>query len=58
MKPGGEDLLKQFNRGIDYAQNTFDIAEGVTSFAPTLLFKGIVIDVDLNEIKKLDMDID
>ena len=51
MKVGGEDLLKQFNRGIDYAQNTFDIAEGVTSFAPTLLFKGIVIDVDF-EVSK------
>ena len=51
MKPGGEDLLKQFNRGIDYAQNTFNIAEGVTSFAPTLLFKGVVIDVDF-EVSK------
>ena len=51
MRAGGEDLLKQFNRGIDYAQNTFNIAEGVTSFAPTLLFKGIVIDVDF-EVSK------
>ena len=51
MKAGGEDLLKQFNRGIDYVQNTFNIAEGVTSFAPTLLFKGIVIDVDF-EVSK------
>ena len=51
MKVGGEDLLKQFNRGIDYAQNTFNIAEGVTSFAPTLLFKGVVIDVDF-EVSK------
>ena len=50
MNSGGEDLLKQFNRGIDYAQNTFDIADGVTSFAPTLFFKSIVIDVDLNEM--------
>ena len=51
MRPGGEDLLRQFNKGMDYAQNTFNIAEGVTSFAPTLIFKGVVIDVDF-EVSK------
>ena len=51
MRLGGEDLLKQFNKSIDYVQNSFNVAEGVTSFAPTLLFKGIVIDVDF-EVSK------
>ena len=51
MKVGGEDLLKQFNKGIDYVQNSFNVAEGVTSFTPTLLFKGVVIDVDF-EVSK------
>ena len=51
MNQGGEDLLRQFNRGIDYAQSTFNIAEGVTSFAPTLLFKGVVIDVNFEASK-------
>ena len=51
MNQGGEDLLRQFNKGIDYAQSTFNIAEGVTSFAPTLLFKGVVIDVNFETSK-------
>ena len=49
--PGGQDLLKQFNKGIEYAQNTFNVAEGVDSIVPTLLFKGVVIDVNF-EVSK------
>ena len=29
MRLGGEDLLKQFNRGMDYAQNSFNSSQGI-----------------------------
>ena len=47
MREGGEDLFRQFNRGMDYIQNSFNTAEGVIDRdPPTLLFKGVVIEVD------------
>jgi len=51
MKLGGEDLLKQFNRGIDYAQNSFNSSQGVGVNHSLLIYKGIVIDIDFTVFK-------
>jgi len=52
MKVGGEDLFRQLDRGMDYIQNSFNTAEGVVNNnVPTLLFKGIVIEVDFTTAK-------
>ena len=52
MKVGGEDLFRQLDRGMDYIQNSFNTAEGVVNNnVPTLLFKGIVIEVDFKTSK-------
>ena len=52
MIEGGEDLTRQFNRGIDYIQNSFNTSEGVINRnIPTLLYKGIVIDIDFTVLK-------
>ena len=52
MIEGGEDLTRQFNRGIDYIQNSFNTSEGVINRnIPTLLYRAIVIDIDFTVIK-------
>ena len=52
MIEGGEDLTKQFNRGIDYIQNSFNTSEGVINRnIPTLLYRAIVIEIDFTVIK-------
>ena len=52
MIEGGEDLTRQFNRGIDYIQNSFNTSEGVLNRQiPTLLYRAIVIEIDFIVIK-------
>ena len=52
MIEGGEDLTRQFNRGIDYIQNSFNTSEGVLNRqVPTLLYRAIVIEIDFTAIK-------
>ena len=46
MRLGGEDLLKQFNRGMDYAQNSFNSSQGIGVDHSSLIYRGIVIEVD------------
>ena len=51
MKLGGEDLLKQFNRGMDYAQNSFNSSQGIGVNHSLLIYRGIVIEVDFTVFK-------
>ena len=52
MIEGGEDLSKVFDKGLDYIQNSFNTSEGVINRqTPTLLYKGIVIEIDFTTIK-------
>ena len=52
MIEGGEDLTRQFNRGIDYIQNSFNTSEGVLNRQiPTLLYRAVVIEIDFTVIK-------
>ena len=51
MNSGPPNILGQFNKGIDYIQNSYNVSDGVTKITPSLIFKGVVIDVDLNVLK-------
>ena len=51
MNYGPSNIVRQFNKGIDYIQNSVNTSDGVTPAAPTLIFKGVVIDVDFGAIK-------
>ena len=52
MIEGGEDLSRLFDKGLDYIQNSFNTAEGVVNrHNPTLLYRGIDIDIDFTTIK-------
>ena len=51
MNFGPTNLFRQDNRGAEYIQSSYNVAEGITQMAPTLIFKGIVIDVDLQALK-------
>tara|TARA_B100000424_G_scaffold268878_1_gene264636 strand:+ start:2536 stop:4344 length:1809 start_codon:yes stop_codon:yes gene_type:complete len=53
MRLGGEDLLKQFNRGMDYAQNSFNSSQGIGVDHSSLIYKGIVIEVDFTIYKSV-----
>ena len=47
MRQGGEDLLRQFNKGTDYIQSSFMTSEGIfNKNVPNFIYKGIVIDVN------------
>jgi len=47
MRQGGEDLLRQFNKGTDYIQSSFMSSEGIfNKNVPNFIYKGIVIDVN------------
>ena len=47
MRQGGEDLLRQFNKGTDYIQSSFVSSEGIFNRnVPNFIYKGIVIDVN------------
>ena len=48
MNYGPSSIQRQFNKGIDYIQNSYNISDGVTKATPTLIFKGVVIDVDFD----------
>ena len=51
MNAGPPNITRQFNKGLDYIQSTYNVADGVTQIAPTLIFKGVVIDVDFKALK-------
>ena len=51
MNFGPSNLFRRDNRSAEYIQSSYNVAEGVTQIAPTLIFKGIVIDVDLQALK-------
>ena len=51
MNAGPPNISRQINKGLDYIQSTYNVADGVIQEAPTLIFKGIVIDVDLSVLK-------
>tara|TARA_R110000824_G_scaffold357871_1_gene545416 strand:+ start:213 stop:1952 length:1740 start_codon:yes stop_codon:yes gene_type:complete len=51
MRQGGEDLLRQFNKGTDYIQSSFASSEGIfNKNVPNFIYKGIVIDVNFDRI--------
>ena len=52
MIEGGENLSMLFDRGLDYIHNSFNTSEGVVNRQqPTLLYRGIVIEIDFTTIK-------
>ena len=51
MNAGPPNITRQFNKGLDYIQSSYNVSDGVTQISPTLIFKGIVIDVDLSALK-------
>ena len=51
MNTGPTNVLGQFNKGISYIQSSYNVSDGVTKITPNLIFKGVVIDVDLNALK-------
>jgi len=53
MRLGGEDLLKQFNRGMDYTQNSFNSSQGIGVNHSSLIYKGIVIEIDFTVYKSV-----
>ena len=47
MKIGGDDFVRQLDRGTDYIQTAFQSSQGIVdSKIPTLIFKGVVIDIN------------
>jgi len=47
MKIGGDDLVRQLDRGTDFVQTAFQSSQGIVeSKIPTLIFKGVVIDIN------------
>ena len=51
MNFGPANIARQFNRGTDYIQGSYNISEGVTQISPQLIFKGVVIDIDFGTLK-------
>ena len=51
MNYGPSNIFRQLNKGTDYIQNSYNVSDGVTKPTPTLIFKGVVIDVDFDAIK-------
>lgn len=51
MNHGPANIFRQLNKANDYIQNSYNIADGVTKATPTLIFKGVVIEVDFGTIK-------
>ena len=51
MNHGPANIFRQLNKANDYIQNSYNIADGVTKTTPTLIFKGVVIEVDFGTIK-------
>tara|TARA_R110000824_G_scaffold5816_1_gene26743 strand:+ start:213 stop:1838 length:1626 start_codon:yes stop_codon:yes gene_type:complete len=51
MNNGPPNIFGQLNKGIDYIQSSYNVSDGVTKITPSLIFKGVVIDVDLNALK-------
>tara|TARA_Y100000310_G_scaffold32711_1_gene30978 strand:- start:389 stop:2008 length:1620 start_codon:yes stop_codon:yes gene_type:complete len=51
MNGGPPNISRQINKGLDYIQSSYNVADGVTQETPTLIFKGIVIDVDFKALK-------
>ena len=47
MKIGGDDFVRQMDRGADFVQTAFQSSQGIVeSKVPTLIFKGVVIDIN------------
>jgi len=47
MNIGGTDLVRQLDRGTDFIQSAFQSSQGIVeSKVPTLIFKGVVIDIN------------
>ena len=55
MNAGPTNIFGQFNKGIDYIQSSYNVSDGVTQIAPNLIFKGVVIDVDLTALKSTSL---
>ena len=51
MNAGPTNIFGQLNKGVDYIQSSYNVSDGVTQIAPNLIFKGVVIDVDLTALK-------
>ena len=51
MNSGPANLFRQNNKGIDYISSSYNVSDGVTKITPSLIFKGVVIDVDLDASK-------
>ena len=50
-RAGGQDLTRQLNPSTNFVQNSFNSSQGILNDVPTLLFKGVVIDVDFTVVK-------
>lgn len=47
MKIGGDDFVRQMDKGTDFVQTAFQSSQGIVeSKVPTLIFKGVVIDIN------------
>ena len=51
MNNGPTNIFRQFNKGIDYIQSSYNVSDGVTKLSPNLIFKGVVIEVDFDALK-------
>ena len=57
MNYGPSNIFRQLNKGTDYIQNSYNVSDGVTKPTPTLIFKGVVIDVDFDGNYDIKFDI-
>ena len=55
MNSGPTNIFRQFNKGVDYIQSTYNVSDGVTKITPTLIYKGVVIEVDFNALKSTSL---
>ena len=55
MNNGPQNIFRQFNKGTDYIQSSYNVSDGVTKITPNLIFKGVVIEVDFNALKSTSL---
>ena len=55
MNSGPQNIFRQFNKGTDYIQSSYNVSDGVTKITPNLIFKGVVIEVDFNAVKSTSL---
>ena len=52
MRPGGDDITRQLNKGADFIQTSFQASQGIVSpITSTFIFKGVVIEVNFERLQ-------